>query len=176
MTTVCVRGTDWPDRRPTARTKDPAVEPTPGSRHSLAAQGSRGLQACPGRRRSGTKRSSVFGGFRYSWPDVGPPDPPATLTDYRTTGEEPYKVSETLEERADRLARAHVIPRDRPRPPRPCVTLGCGRTDTRLFMNGPLCPDHAPALPEHRPSPVPSPGLPPRVYGTATDDPAPRIR
>lgn len=81
-------------------------------------------------------------------------------------------MTESLEARAARYLAAHVIPRDRPRPPRPC--RDCGTTDgTRAFMNGPLCADHAPPLPRHLPPVTVSPGLPPRTYGTATTDPRP---
>lgn len=79
-------------------------------------------------------------------------------------------MTETLKDRAARYLSQHVIPRERPRPPRPCW---CGQTPTRLFMNGPLCADHAPPLPRKLAPVTTSPGLPPRTYGTATTDPRP---
>lgn len=85
-------------------------------------------------------------------------------------------MSEPIEDRAARLLREHVRPRDRPRPPLSCGIPDCGRTDgTRPFLRGPLCPDHAPPLPTWAPSSVASPSdtMPPRTYGTATTDPRP---
>lgn len=84
-------------------------------------------------------------------------------------------MTESLAARADRYLAQHVIPRDRPRPARPCAILNCDREDTRPYLRGPLCPDHAPPAPLHLPSPHPSPSdtMPPRIYGTATTDPRP---
>lgn len=85
-------------------------------------------------------------------------------------------MSETLEQRAARILQAHTIPRDRPPPLLRCVIRDCGQTEgARPFLRGPLCLDHQPALPGHRPSPVPSPSdtMPARTYGTATTDPRP---